>query len=402
VSRAWIALPWLLAGAAACYPDTAELRARGRAADTDADSPGDPRADGAAAMAGGAGGMAGGGAGGTPGAGGTGAVAGSGGAVTGSGGTSGSGGNGGNGGVGGSPASDGPPPSGGTADATDAGGITETVAEACAAYADATVGALVRCSPIFLQMLYGSPAVAQQRMRLLCRYAELPGSNFPRRPVGPCLAAMRTFPCADYFDGLLPAACLAPGDYPAGSRCIDGGQCQSGFCDLSAPAGGCGQCARAPQAGEPCAAGQLCGVGLRCTNSRICRARGDLGSTCAGGEPCRETLACLGGSCARKGAPGAACAAQVDCDMPNGVACNPNTRQCISFRLGPSCGVAPDGSAVFCQAAGTCREGQGPCDPAAADGESCDPNFGPNCMLPATCLEGRCQLPPYDARCVRP
>jgi hypothetical protein len=287
------------------------------------------------------------------------------------------------------------------ANPTDTGGSTQTAAEACAAYANANVVALNRCSPLVVQLLYGSLAVAQQRFRLLCRYAELPGSNFPRRPVEPCLAALRSLSCDDLFESGVPAACQAPGDYSLGTRCIGDDQCQSGFCDLSTPEGACGRCARPPGVGQPCSNGGVCASGLLCAASGTCAAPANLGGACGEAQPCRESLACPQGTCTRKGAPGAPCNVQEDCDLVNGVACNPSTRICIPLRVSMSCGFAPDGALVLCPAAGFCQALLGTCVPAAADGAACDDDAGPNCTQPATCTSGVCRLPPYDPICVR-
>jgi hypothetical protein len=127
----------------------------------------------------------------------------------------------------------------------------------------------------------------------------------------------------------------------------------------------------------------------------------ELGGACSPAQPCRESLACLDGTCRRKGAPGAPCTEQTDCDLINGAACNPATRRCIAYRVGGTCGFAPDGSAVFCAGAGFCQAAQRTCTPPAVDGAPCDDIVGPNCMLPATCTFGVCRLPPYDASCVR-
>jgi hypothetical protein len=359
MSRARGVVVWLVGvGAGGCFPDAEKLRAR--------DNPGvggigggNPT-DGAADRGGD--GMA--GAGGSGGAGGTG----------GTGGSSGTGGTGGN---------------------------MQSAAEACAAYADANIATLARCSPLLMQILYGTQAVAQQRAKLLCRYAELPGSNFPRRPVQPCLDATRALSCDDFFDNRIPAACQAPGDYPAGTRCIGGDQCQTGFCDLSVPDGNCGRCATLPGEGEPCRQGRFCQPGLLCSEAGSCAVPLDVGELCSNEEPCRRILTCLNATCIRKQAPGAFCTDRVDCDEANGSFCNPNTFECVGYTAGSTCGPPMNGTATFCQAAGTCNSTQGSCTPAASDGSACSDANGPLCMLPASCVGGVCRLPPYDATCVR-
>jgi hypothetical protein len=341
---------WLaLVGAAGCFPDADKLRAR--------------------ATPGGTGGMGGGSSDGAADSGGDGM-----------------GGTGGTGGMGGT---------GGT------GGNMQSAAEACAAYADANVATLARCSPLLVQMLYGTEMVARQRLKLLCRYAELAGSKFPPRPVQSCLDATRALSCDDFFDNRIPLACQSPGDYLAGTRCISGDQCQTGFCDLTTPDGACGRCATLPGVGEPCRQGRFCRPGLLCSLRGACATPGNENDACSDQQPCRLFLTCFGGTCIRKQAPGAACNGRVDCDEANGSFCNTNISQCIRFTAGTSCGIGQNGAAAFCQAAGTCDSTTGTCSPAATDGAACSDDTGPLCMVPASCTGGICRLPPFDASCVR-
>jgi hypothetical protein len=355
----WLAVG--IAAAAACFPDPDKLRTGGV----------NPTGTGGAA-----GGTGGGADGSTDG---TGDGAGSGGA----GGTGGMGGTGGTGGGG----------TGGT------GGSTQTKAEACAAYADATATALNRCSAGMLQVLYGSLAMAQQRLRLLCRYAELAGANYPKRPVEPCLAALGTLACNDFFDDRVPVVCDAAGDYPATTRCTSGDQCQSYFCDLSMPSGVCGTCQNLPGAGQPCYQGSFCQRRLLCSDTGTCAVPGELNTACDEDRPCRGTLVCNGGLCLRKGVVGDLCSSRGDCDEPGGAICNPNTARCAAYRVGTTCGVGGDAVVTICPSSGFCN--QGSCTPAAADGATCDDNTGPLCLSPARCVEGTCQLPVYQPSCVR-
>lgn len=274
--------------------------------------------------------------------------------------------------------------------------------EACNAYADATVDMMNRCAPLLVQLLYGTQATAQQRLRLLCRFLDVPGVNFPKRPIGPCLQALRVFSCADWFDNRTPIECQAPGDYPAGTPCTVGDQCQSSYCDLTTPVAGCGQCAPPlPAAGGACFQGQYCAAGLVCAPNLTCVELRDLGAACNINQPCRASLVCRGGFCARRGAPGAVCATRADCDEAGGAICNPNMGVCVPYRVGMPCGVQADGSGTICPAAGTCQPLTRTCQPAAAEGAACDQTNGPNCLNPAACVNGTCQLPVINPACRR-
>jgi hypothetical protein len=375
-----------------CFPDASKLRAVGQlppgtgggsgtGGGWDARNDGTGR-DGSGGTGGGTGGM--GGNAGSGGNGGRGGTGGTGGGMS----TGGTGGNAGTGGTGGSAGT------GGT------GGSMQTKAEACAAWADATVGALARCSPSFLQLLYGTREVALQRVKLLCRYLELPGVNFPRRPVEPCVAALSTIRCDDYLDDRIPAACAAVGDYRDGSRCIAGNQCASLFCE--ATGGACGSCRQLPGAGQGCLQNRFCATGLVCAPNVSCVVPGELEQNCdVDRQPCRGTLICsFDDTCQPRGHVGSFCVERADCDEAAGAFCNTNLTECVPYRLGTSCGVsAQDGSITGCQATGFCQTG-GTCLASAADGAACNDTTGPLCMPPATCAGGTCQLPPYNATCV--
>ncbi len=311
----------------------------------------------------------------------------------------GTGGAGGAGGAGGSTGGAGGTGGGGTGGTGGTGGM-QTKAQACAAYADASAAVMARCAPVLLQVVYGSEAMAKQRLRLLCRYVDLPGANFPKRPVAPCVAAMGALSCEDFFDDRIPAACQAAGDYAAGARCTGGDQCQSGFCDVAMPSGVCGTCQILPAAGASCYQGVFCRRGLLCSPSGICAAPGELGADCDDNKPCRQTLYCYSGSCSHKGEAGGLCFDRADCDETKGAICNTNTNTCVSYRAGTTCGIGQDGTATACTASGFCLN-TGACLPPSGENGNCDDENGPQCLSPARCVSGTCKFPPYEPTCVQ-
>ena len=197
---------------------------------------------------------------------------------------------------------------------------------------------------------------------------------------------MGAIACNDFFDGQVPGACQAPGDYPAGTRCIAADQCQSCFCDLSVPSGGCGQCA-APARRRPadCSPGGFCGRGLLCSVDLTCAVPGELDAECDDSKPCRLTLACNGGSAARRGG-GRPLLFPRRLQRGRRRVCNANTSSVSTYRVGTPCAVAQDGTLNACTASGFCRRETGACVAAAADGAVCDDTVGPLCMSPATCV----------------
>jgi hypothetical protein len=108
--------------------------------------------------------------------------------------------------------------------------------------------------------------------------------------------------------------------------------------------------------------------------------------------PCRYSLSCRGGVCSTPGGLGTACADHEDCDDRNGYLCNFTTGRCGAATGGNVCNVsAADGSVQFCSADGYCTTA-GTCIPAAADNQPCSAT-GAQCVYPAACIAGTCQLP---------
>jgi hypothetical protein len=349
------ALLCLLGG---CFPDADNLRPRAGGPPT-----GGPPVDAAIGGVGAAGGTAG-----TAGAGGMGGgPGGAGGAMGGAGGTSGMGGTG------------GAPPTPGRA-------------EACAEWALATAMKNFTCAPFLSALRYGTPQSYANRLRFFCGLFDLPGATFPAIPYKPCGDALAAMTCEEWFDGVTPPACDTTGTLPEGAVCATGVQCSTDLCNLGNDL--CGTCIKAPGPNQRCHQGN-CAEGLVCNPNDTCVAPGALGAACDPNTPCRGSLGCNGGRCARLAAVGAACNGEDSCDLYNGALCA-STMTCVAVAIGPNCGMRPDGTILACGARGTCRPDR-TCLPAAADGAACSTGMeGPQCIWPAVCAgtapDQRCRV----------
>jgi hypothetical protein len=370
----------------ACYPNTSELtKTTGTGGASGAGAAGGASGAGATGGTAGSGGRGGSGPGGTGGSG----PGGTGGSGTGGSGGSGTGGGGaGGGGAGGTGGA--PPP--------DAGPPAQTRAQACAQYGQSTAAKAMQCAPFVVSLLYGNMANYAGREELNCNLHEAPGVNFPPRPFRPCSDAYAAISCDDWRDGVIPAACIAFGQYAEGVSCSTGFQCATDLCDLTG-GGSCGRCVRPPAVGQACLAGQFCAAGLRCSLSQLCATPVGRGGSCSGSNPCRSSLVCNDiATCAPRGQAGAACQTADDCEVVASTYCNTTRGLCVSATTGGACRMNTDGSLLFCGFGAACQ-GDGSCLAAASDSGLCA-SGGPLCVFPAACgTDGRCHLPTLDKTC---
>jgi hypothetical protein len=227
-------------------------------------------------------------------------------------------------------------------------------------------------------------------VRLNCGLFDLPAVKFPVSPFAACAEATAKQACAEWIDGVIPAACQASGALAAGATCAAGFQCATELCDLAA--NGCGKCVQPPGLNQMCFRG-FCANGLVCNPLKVCVAPRVDGAACDDNNPCLSSIGCHDGLCAPLGGPGGPCATNDQCDIYNGVVCNKSQGACVSVTLGPMCTQKPDGSFVFCGGSATCQQTDGSCLPAAADGAACSVASGPDCLWPAVCsTDNRCHL----------
>lgn len=225
--------------------------------------------------------------------------------------------------------------------------------------------------------------------------ATLPGSRPFADALRACSAALSGLSCDEFFAGAtVVSECSFVGGLALGQPCLDGAQCQSGFCpsvDRS-----CATCAEPPGENAPCTSPEECGPGLGCSAEGSCVRLANAGESCGSARPCDEYLACRGVCVALPNAPGASCTAAEGCDARSGVVCNPESQRCVEYVPGAACSWAPD-QLFLCANSGQCTtEG---CMPAAEPGEACDLEVGPVCRWPDRCVEGRCVVLPEASIC---
>jgi hypothetical protein len=324
-----------------------------------------------------------------------------------------------------------------------------TIAQACAAIADARCNLRNECSrpdgttDLGFNVLenYGDIDTCRMREALACQNGlSAPQTGNSPNNVEMCVVAFASFSCMDFFDNSPPQACTPTGPLATGTTCTFNGQCQSGFCNGTKDSV-CGTCGPPPTTGDDCST-STCMRGDRClAATSTCAAVVTSNGVCDETHPCDRELSCVGnntktmttGTCETAGTrEGVACGGTMPgCDGTRGLYCGgpsgAKTCRLVGYAgttagpdggvtasdagasgptpAGTVCGQLPDGSRVGC-VAGTCTTAtgvatgsdMGTCQPLAADGQPCDTMLGPGCMSPARCVTtsgttGTCIVP---------
>ncbi|HEY8040008.1 MAG TPA: hypothetical protein VIF15_09455 [Polyangiaceae bacterium] len=285
----------------------------------------------------------------------------------------------------------------------DGGTVDDAGAAACAAAALALCTKESTCWPDLVEQLYGDVQTCAARGALSC-HDELaaPGTGWTASIETACTDAIVAGSCTDYFDGVLPSACLpaAGGSVGALGVCAGTVQCAAGSSCLKASGSSCGNCtAEATTAGASCTTAD-CASGLVCV-SGVCAAWVPVGGACGAGNPCSFPNYCAGGICTAGSTLGASCTTTSDtCDRTQGLYCRASSKKCEAYLFadaGQPCGVLTGGRTV-CKGGGLCMGlsatvTKGTCIPPAKEGAACNVTAGPPCMRPAICASGVCTLP---------
>ncbi len=270
--------------------------------------------------------------------------------------------------------------SGGGSSASDCTGATQVLCEHINA-----------CFPDLVQAFWGSVAECASRSKLSCE-ADLaaPGAATTPAQIGACASAYSKQSCDLLFSGSEPEECNVPGTRNDGEPCGVDTQCKSTNCKINS--GECGACAPRVAAGGSCDVDDDCDANLTCANG-VCATPVPAGGACATTDQCLRSLLCKNGTCAKGGAAGAPCEPQQQgCASFQGLYCDPESKVCAAAswaKVGEACGLV-GGKYVACQQSncynGTCAE-------YAADGAACNDETGPDCLQPASCVNGTCKLP---------
>ncbi len=241
-------------------------------------------------------------------------------------------------------------------------------------------------------------------------------------------AAVGEFPsqasCLDAFGSSLNSmfandpACGGPGTLADGKSCFGDDQCSSGRCETPTGAlcgqckvqegiGGkcssdndcasglvCGQaCSPIKKLGEPCTSRE-CESGTTCGSSKTCVVPAGEGGACKSVDDCTAPLSCKSGKCAKPslGKPGDPCVPfeTGTCDHVSG--CDATTKKCVKWVFGPGepCSHLCSGGATCIKPLGSTT---GTCVKVASEGQSCDPDKGPDCEFALSCVNGKCLRP---------
>ena len=289
--------------------------------------------------------------------------------------------------------------SGGSGASGSSGGASLSVSQVCESYAAKLCNLYQRCIAWNLTYAYGDVATCRARTLIGCAETFVqPVSQAELSSAQDCIDAYDAMSCDDWYADVPIAACNLPGPRSNGQSCHSDSLCQSLTCQQSSISS-CGTCAAQIGAGGSCAGGARCGPGLACTNG-ICTTRGGQGAGCTATSPCAAGLACVAGICGAPVPVGGACNPDGDECSTNGAQflyCAQGTCTAAAFAAaGQPCGyVGPQ--YVYCAGFGTCVQpsgsATGACAAAAADGAACNASNGPDCMPPAECMAGTCQLP---------
>ncbi len=308
---------------------------------------------------------------------------------------------------------DGPSSDAPTIDAAEDAAIDAAKPDPCSAYAGAYCGRLQNCAPgFFFPGQFLDVAACEATYARKCRLERAaPGVSVGIDALGPCVSAIEASSCSDVLSRKVPAACGTVGTLAEGAACGIDMQCTTGFCAKTSS--GCGMCARAPAAGEPCVNGR-CGALATCGGGfgpdRRCVPIVDLGGTCGPDAYCRFGLDCVSGKCSPGLKEGAPCMAgetgnTARCDVLQGLQCNGFTenstcRKPTYVDVGKGCGFneeETDAGLMFqptaCRADGFCPQNTPEattCLRRALEGEACEPNTPDSCATELVCRKERC------------
>lgn len=281
-------------------------------------------------------------------------------------------------------------------DSDDGGGGSATD---CKSAARSLCTKLQSCAEILVTGAYGTIDKCAERISLDCTaQVGATGSTVGEEDFAGCANAIAASSCDDLFNDVSPAACKLPGTLENGTQCGFGSQCKSSTC-ISSASSNCGTCAPVSPAGGACGPTAGCEDGLVCSNN-VCAQPVAAGGACTTSAQCAGLLVCKGGTCATRGGAGAACDPLAgDCDISQGLFCNPGSSKCEKPTLadpGEPCGIVEQ-KLVVCGAGGSCDgatlQQPGTCVPPIADGAACSTTDGPDCLAPAECVNGLCTLP---------
>jgi hypothetical protein len=139
---------------------------------------------------------------------------------------------------------------------------------------------LDQCAPFYLKAVFGDVVGCTDRLTKTCTaQSQSNGSGMTEAAILACEAALSTATCNDVFANKVPA-CTFHGTFADSATCGDNTQCASGFCNHGGSL--CGSCAAKGAAGAACASGSNdeCQAALVCSSGKVCVAPAAVGGAC--------------------------------------------------------------------------------------------------------------------------
>ncbi len=258
-----------------------------------------------------------------------------------------------------------------------------TPPQACAVLAASRCGKLQSCNPNGLLTAYGDAGVCETREQMACAaQVAADGSGAAVDGLTACAHAYDSLSCDEVLQGAVPSACDIHGSLTQGSVCVSDMQCAgaNGYCRVQS--GVCGTCATRGAAGAQCVADADCEHGLVCGK----------GPSPALGSPALE-----GGTCVAPGGVGESCPMTNTClaalacvdfvcaeRAPAGARCQPLAHNCDEAQ-----GFVCDSNTV-CEKIRTATAGAA-CGYSTADGSLTECTGGGWCNTNGTGVAGTCE-----------
>ncbi len=231
---------------------------------------------------------------------------------------------------------------------------------------------------------WGSVDRAVEQLRPACeRMTVAPGVHFDRKEVEACNAALEKAPCF----ANLPPECRIGGALGAGEPCAFGAQCKVGLTCQPHGEGFCGSCVKLGVEGEDCAE-RGCDEGLVCIEGKCAKPRA-VGGACVFAGDCQRPLTCnmaVLGECQAPKKEGETCT-RFECDV---------TLACVDGKCKKR--KPPQGPGANCTDSLECLDYacvHGVCGEPLRLGAACGEESAP-CAASFMCVGGKCVLP--DAR----
>jgi hypothetical protein len=280
----------------------------------------------------------------------------------------------------------------------DAGG-----AASCAEYAEVTCARRLECAAGAFALEWGTAERCEAAAQEDCESRrDAVGSGLTAAVIAECATELESASCVVVKDYEL-ARCLARGSLADETACLYDEQCAGGNCYRVLNSNWCGVCKTLGDVGDECALdpddGLSCAPGLICTVAGVCEEGGPAleGESCAPEtlRRCATSFRCGAGYvCVPLLPADAACEDLFDCDIHQGLFCDPEVDRCRPLPVSTDGACLPIGApgGAICPVGQYC-DGTFQCQTFQIEGGECDDyrqeprcESGYACAATATCV----------------